>query len=490
LSYAIANHRNDGEVNGKAATLTKRSSHGRGIDLVTAPSATPHHSIFQLQRTIGNQAVQGLMRSNASNNGTKTGIQTNLKISQPDDANEKEADRISEQVMRMSSTNKITGTVLTNKKERIARKCSACEMKEEEEEEEEKLNINRKQSTMSCVESSVDATTEINNVLSNSGTSLDNDTKDFMESRFGYDFSKVHIHKDERAAKSAQSVNALAYTVGQDIVFAPSQYAPKTREGQKLLAHELTHVLQHETNSNGAGYRLFRDTGKDKPPPSPPPPNKAQPPTPATPCVPNFKSLKAVITGSVGVREVSGDCALILGTPGKANGATVTSKVDVPAGCTGTLQYVQLVDTCISFHLTSGKNMRLKTGGFWIDTRDPVDQKQVSEKGSVIFETNDSPHIPIRGPVKSAHRHDSFKIWLMWKPDQPADAARVPLAMASWSWSAEAALNKADEEDCGKRWKVTKSSKAGGNGKATSDLPTATKTVGPGNPPIEEGQKC
>jgi uncharacterized protein DUF4157 len=65
-----------------------------------------------------------------------------------------------------------------------------------------------------------------------------------MESRFGYDLSGVRIHKDTRATESAQSVNALAYSVGQDIVFGQGQYAPRTKEGQKLLAHELVHTIQ------------------------------------------------------------------------------------------------------------------------------------------------------------------------------------------------------------------------------------------------------
>ena len=66
-----------------------------------------------------------------------------------------------------------------------------------------------------------------------------------MKSRFGgYDFSNVRIHADRKAATSAQSVNALAYTVGNDIVFSEGHYAPNTLQGRRLLAHELTHVIQ------------------------------------------------------------------------------------------------------------------------------------------------------------------------------------------------------------------------------------------------------
>jgi hypothetical protein len=58
------------------------------------------------------------------------------------------------------------------------------------------------------------------------------------------DFSQVHLHTDSRAAESARAVNALAYTVGQNIVFGSGHYAPRTAEGKRILAHELTHVLQ------------------------------------------------------------------------------------------------------------------------------------------------------------------------------------------------------------------------------------------------------
>ena len=65
-----------------------------------------------------------------------------------------------------------------------------------------------------------------------------------MEPRFGHDFSQVRVHTDARAAESARAVNALAYTVGRDVVFGTGQYMPGTMEGKRLMAHELTHVVQ------------------------------------------------------------------------------------------------------------------------------------------------------------------------------------------------------------------------------------------------------
>jgi len=65
-----------------------------------------------------------------------------------------------------------------------------------------------------------------------------------MEQRFGHDFSRVRVHTDAAAEQSARAVSARAYTVGADIVFGRGHYAPGAMEGKKLLAHELTHVLQ------------------------------------------------------------------------------------------------------------------------------------------------------------------------------------------------------------------------------------------------------
>ncbi len=92
----------------------------------------------------------------------------------------------------------------------------------------------------------------VQEVLSSHGQPLDSATRDFMEPRFGHDFSKVRVHTDERAVESAQAVDALAYTVGQDMVFSSGQYAPETGAGQQLLAHELTHVVQQH-NGSAAG---------------------------------------------------------------------------------------------------------------------------------------------------------------------------------------------------------------------------------------------
>jgi len=82
------------------------------------------------------------------------------------------------------------------------------------------------------------------NSLKGGGQPFDPVTHAFFEPLFGSDFSQVRIHTDTRAAESARAVNARAFTVGKDVVFGAGQYAPGRSEGRRLLAHELTHVVQ------------------------------------------------------------------------------------------------------------------------------------------------------------------------------------------------------------------------------------------------------
>jgi hypothetical protein len=80
--------------------------------------------------------------------------------------------------------------------------------------------------------------------LRSPGQPLDAQTRAFMEPRFAYDFGRVRVHTDRLAAQSAEAVHARAYTVGADLVFGPRRYQPASAEGQRLLAHELAHVVQ------------------------------------------------------------------------------------------------------------------------------------------------------------------------------------------------------------------------------------------------------
>jgi hypothetical protein len=101
----------------------------------------------------------------------------------------------------------------------------------------------------------------VHEALDSPGHALDPATRAFMEPRFGYDFSRVRVHTDPLADESARAVDALAYTVGPDVVFAAGRYAPETDGGRELLAHELAHVRQQggagpPASHNGQGLTI------------------------------------------------------------------------------------------------------------------------------------------------------------------------------------------------------------------------------------------
>src|SRR5262249_8602578 len=93
----------------------------------------------------------------------------------------------------------------------------------------------------------------VHDVLRSPGRPLDSKVRSFMEPRFGRDFSHVRVHTGSRAAQSATAVNALAYTVGNNIVFGQGMYSPGTAAGAHLLAHEMAHVVQQRGINTSLG---------------------------------------------------------------------------------------------------------------------------------------------------------------------------------------------------------------------------------------------
>jgi len=121
----------------------------------------------------------------------------------------------------------------------VRRKCADCG-------NEEKLQLKEKNNEGKTADEELES--YINN-LGNNGQPMVNEVRNFYEPRFGYDFSNVRIHADQVAARSAQSINALAYTSGNNIVFNSGQFSPSTDTGKRLLGHELTHVVQQNNSS-------------------------------------------------------------------------------------------------------------------------------------------------------------------------------------------------------------------------------------------------
>ncbi|USH01701.1 DUF4157 domain-containing protein [Grimontia kaedaensis] len=100
---------------------------------------------------------------------------------------------------------------------------------------------------------STEAPDIVHQALGEKGRPLDNETQSFMSSRFGYNFSSVRVHTSRLAGLSAEAIGANAYTSGNHIVFSPQQYAPGTDVGKRLIAHELTHVIQQQNASATTG---------------------------------------------------------------------------------------------------------------------------------------------------------------------------------------------------------------------------------------------
>lgn len=121
----------------------------------------------------------------------------------------------------------------------LAGECSECQQKN--------LTLQRRANNQAEVS---EVPPIVHEVLRSPGHALEPSARTFMESRFVKDFSQIKVHADEKAQQSAKSVNALAYTVGKDIVFAASQYRPDTRSGRALLAHELAHTIQQSEHGN------------------------------------------------------------------------------------------------------------------------------------------------------------------------------------------------------------------------------------------------
>ncbi len=162
-------------------------------------------------------------------------LQTKLTVNQPEDTYEQEADHVAEQVMRMNDRGPSVA----------------------DDEDEAKTSFMRKQSSEPQADTGADISSVpivVHTVLnSGGGQPLDSATRAFMEPRFGHDFSQVRVHTDGKSAESARAVNALAYTVGRDVVFSTGQFSPTSSAGQKLIAHELTHVVQQSEGNSGRG---------------------------------------------------------------------------------------------------------------------------------------------------------------------------------------------------------------------------------------------
>ena len=240
-----------------------RSAALRHLQLEEAHDVAP---ILQLQRKIGNQAVRRLLQSGGrrlgpgaveavsprhAGAGEKTSSEP--RIGAPDDAFEREADRIADQVTSSSEP-------------KLQRACGCggtCSYCGQEQSGQDRLSTKPVRAGDAA---EGPAPPIVRKVVSTPGLPLERSTREDMESRFGHDFGRVRVHRDAQAAESARAVNAAAYTLGSDVVFGAGHYAPNTTAGRRLLAHELAHVLQQSDGPQRVqrGGRHIKLTEEDK----------------------------------------------------------------------------------------------------------------------------------------------------------------------------------------------------------------------------------
>jgi len=188
-------------------------------------------------------------------------IQPKLTIGRHDDEYEEEADRVADQVMRMPDPH-VQRQEEEPEEEEIQAKpigdqITPLVQRQEESEEEEEEPVQAK----GISKKSPPVTTGLGHRIQSikgGGQPLSAKSRAFFEPRFGRDFSRVRVHNDSTAAALARSVNARAFTLGTDIVFNSGAYVPGTVSGRRLMAHELTHVVQQR---NGL-RRLQRTTDR------------------------------------------------------------------------------------------------------------------------------------------------------------------------------------------------------------------------------------
>ena len=224
------------------AGLIREASSRRGTSLAPTPARKRPAGSLITRKTLairapsrpGTSARYSIFPPNQQPSSAPLRPQPKLAIGAVDDPLEHEADRIADQMMRMPDPDLSIAPAPV----KLSRKCTACE-------EEGKKKLQMKPDGLPGP-AAREAPPIVHDVLRGPGQPLDAATRAFFEPRFGHDFSKVRIHTGLQAERSAQAVNSFAYTVGRDIVFAAECYAPSTYVGTRLLAHELTHVMQQQ----------------------------------------------------------------------------------------------------------------------------------------------------------------------------------------------------------------------------------------------------
>lgn len=201
---------------------------------------------LQIQRAAGNRAFGRLLTSAFERAGSRRPVlQAKLIVGPPGDRYEQEADRVAEHVVRMPTPDAHQESIAPLSPlsgNNAQRACDDCEEELEQSIETEKP---LRMKSFAGAPPEVPPETEVRlKALPQGGQPLPESVRSFFEPRLGSDFGRVRIHTSAPVAETATVLKARAFTLGQDIVFAPGQYAPESVQGKSLIAHELTHVVQ------------------------------------------------------------------------------------------------------------------------------------------------------------------------------------------------------------------------------------------------------
>ena len=215
------------------------------------PNSSPKFHDAVKAGGVPNKAVSNILRA---------GVQPKLRIGAVNDPAEIEADRVADQVMRMPAAVNEGPNVSTKiNPNDINRKCTDCGDKEKIQRKETPDIRMKETGGAGGHTASAEASSAINSL--GSGSPLVASERAFFEPRFGQDLSHIRVHTGGTADAASQSINARAFSLGNNIAFANGEYQPGTQSGRTLMAHEITHTLQ----GGGTIRRVRRsDCAKDK----------------------------------------------------------------------------------------------------------------------------------------------------------------------------------------------------------------------------------
>lgn len=183
--------------------------------------------------------------------------QSVLTISQPGDAAEREADAVAERVVGGSRLVGLPDTMFVQPA--IQRKCAECEREVKEQ------SVHRKKNTRDTPVAGSFALKSQLEAARGQGSALPDHTRHHMESAYGTNFGGVRVHTDSQSVMMSRQLNAQAFTYGKDIYFDEGRFDTSSSSGQKLLAHELAHVVQQSVAVQRQIQR--QATPEDAPPP-------------------------------------------------------------------------------------------------------------------------------------------------------------------------------------------------------------------------------